>query len=108
MNPTTSRHSLLFARKEEIISTDAFAQTWKEDCGVGGANIVILIVNSFIFIPLTKITSHTEIIIIIRTTCRPIGFLYNLIEYLLLMEFYLITKAPEEVKLLLQEKLQGL
>jgi hypothetical protein len=87
--PTTSRRSLLFVRREGIISTDGFAQTWKEGCGVGEADIVILIVvaeiNVIIFIPRLVVIplspGLTKIFVNIRTTCRPIGNLKE--DYLL-------------------------
>jgi hypothetical protein len=86
-----SRRSLLFVRREGIISTHGFTQTWKEGCGVGEADIVILIIvaeiNVIIFIPRLKVIplspGLTKIFVNIRTTCRPIGSLYNLIEDLL-------------------------
>ncbi len=91
MTPTKSRRSLLFVRREGIISTDGFTQTWKEGCGVGEADIVILTVvaeiNVIIFIPRLVVIPLSpglfKIVVNIRTTCGPIGSLYNLMEDLL-------------------------
>jgi len=84
-----SGRTLLFVRREGIIPPDGIVQTWKEGCKVGEdeTNIVILIIVVelivIIFIPRLVIPfgpGLTKIYINIRTTCGPIGSLYNLIE----------------------------
>jgi len=81
MTPTESRRSLLFVCRKGIISTDGFAQTWKEGCGVGEADIIVILAvvaginHVIIFIPrLVVIPLNSglfKIVVNIRTTVDP-------------------------------------
>jgi len=93
MTPNASGRTLLLVRRKGIMST--IPEMWKEGCGVreDDTNIVIVIIAveliaiicilRIIFIlrlvlPLGPCL--TKIYLTIRTACRPISILYNLIE----------------------------
>jgi hypothetical protein len=95
MTPNASGRTLLLVRRKGIMST--IPEMWKEECGVreDDTNIVIVIIAveliaiicilRIIFIlrlvlPLALGPCLAKIYLTIRTACRPISILYNLIE----------------------------